>query len=185
MRDIINIFEEAGDEQGPVKLYHITSKPKFKLNPNYAPEDNSISIFDRSDNKGIYLTRDVEKWVNGHGYIRPFVAEILADPSVIEDNQIGRWGGEVFVPADQFYKLKVKRVVPLDVIARETYHLHGWIEKCHGHEFDSGNKITAKSWESPFENWTYDKDARNMSPDELKQYKQHFNVGLKNRLKWR
>lgn len=178
---------EMADEPdpAPVKLYHITNKANFKLNPNYAPEDNSISIYSRAGNKGIYLTRDVEKWVNGHDYMRPFVAEIYADPSALDHDTVGRWGGEVFIPAHQFNKLKVNRVVPLDVIAREKYGTHGWIEGSHGHEFDTGNEITAKNWERPFKDYTYDRDARTMSADEVKRIKQHFTLGRKNRLKYR
>lgn len=181
MRQFIQIVEsEAG---GPVKLYHITSNANFKLNPNFAPQDNAVSITDRSGNKGIYLAPDVESWVNGKGYVRPFVAEILVDPSALEHDRIGRYGGEVFIPADQFDKLKVNRVVPLDVIAREEFGSHGWIEREHGHEFDTGNKITAKDWEYPFRGYKYDRDVRDMSPDEKKQLKKHFDVGNKARLK--
>lgn len=183
IRRYIEIVTEAASE--PVKLYHITNKANFKLNPNFTPKDNSFSIWDRSGHKGIYLARNVETWVNGHGYIRPFVAEIYADPSVLDHDTIGRWGGEVFVPADQFDKLKVNRVVPLDVIAREKYRQHGWIERSHGHEFDTGNAITAKDHEYPFGGYTYDNDARTMSPDEVKRIKQHFKVGYKNHLKYR
>lgn len=137
MRDLMMIVESTSrhptmegenEPAGPVKLYHITNKANFKLNPNFAPEDNSISIHDRSGQKGIYLTSNVEKWVNGHDYMRPFVAEIFADPSALGHDTVGRWGGEVFIPADQFGKLRVNRVVPLDVISREEFGQHGWIE---------------------------------------------------------
>jgi hypothetical protein len=178
MRDMINLLESAGS---PIKLYHITDKAKFKLNPNHEPQDNAISIQDRSGNKGIYLTKDVEKWVNGHGYIRAFVAEILVDPSALEHDRVGRYAGEIFIPADQFDKLKVIRVMPIDAYAREQYGLHGWIEGSHGHEFDTGKPITAKPWEYPFRDWTYDGDARNLSADQIKQLKQHFAVGSRNR----
>lgn len=183
MRRIINLIEGAEPGSGPIRLFHITNKAKFKLDPNYAPTDNSTSMFDRSGHPGIYLTRDVEKWVNGHGYIRPFVAEIHADPSALEHDKVGRWGGEVFVPADQFHKLKVHRVVPLDAIARETYGAHGWIERSHGHEFDSGQKITAKNWEYPYRDYQYPGDVRSMSADEVKKLRQHFAFGYKARLK--
>jgi hypothetical protein len=168
---------------GPVTLYHLTNKAKFKLDPNYAPTDNSIAIVDRSGNTGIYLARNVEPWVNGHGYWRPFVAEILADPSALENDTVGRWGGEIFVPASRFDKLKVRRVIPLDAYAREEYGQHGWIENSLGIEFDTGNKITATSYEYPFRGYTYNGDVRMMSPEEVKRLKQHFNAGLKIRLK--
>lgn len=186
MRDLIRLVEANSEDKlvGPVKLYHITNKANFKLNPNYAPEDNSIAIFSRAGHKGIYLTRDVEPWVNGHDYMRPFVAEIYADPSALDHDTVGRWGGEIFVPADQFNKLKVNRVIPLDAIAREQYGTHGWIEGSHGHEFDTGKEITAKDYRGyPFKGYKYDKDARNMTGDEVKQIRQHFNVGYKARLK--
>jgi hypothetical protein len=188
MREIMTMVAEGMDDlssAGLVKLYHITNKANFKLNPNFAPQDNSFAIQDRSGQKGIYLTPNVERWVNGHDYMRAFVAEIYADPSALENDRIGRWGGEVFIPADQFDKLKVNRVVPLDVIAREEYGGHGWIEGSHGHEFDTGNEITAKWNEYPFKDYKYDKDARDMSRDEVKQIKQHFAIGRKNRLRYR
>jgi hypothetical protein len=182
IRRYIQIVTESAS--GPVKLYHLTDKPKFKLNPNYAPEDNSIAIVPRAGHKGIYLTPNVEPWVNGHGYWRPFVAEIYADPAALEHDRIGRWGGEVFIPADQFDKLKIQRIIPLDAYARECFGTHGWIEQALGVEFDTGKEITAKPWEYPFRGYTYDNDVRNMSPEEVKRLKQHFRVGLKLRLKY-
>jgi hypothetical protein len=175
MRAMISLVETAG----LVKLYHITNKPKFKLDRNYSPTDNSFSIDDRSGNKGIYLTKDVERWVNGHGYIRPFVAEILAEPAALEYDQIGRWSAEVFVPAEHFDKLTVNRVVPLDAIAREMFGSHGWIENSHGYEFDTGDEIKTNGWERPFQGYTYDKDVRNMSAEEVQQMKQRFAAGYK------
>jgi hypothetical protein len=188
MREIMTVVAEGMDESstGPVKLYHLTNKANFKLNPNFAPEDNTFAMQDRSGIKGVYLTPNVERWVNGHNYVRAFVAEIYADPSVRDDDRVGRWGGEVFVPADQFGKLKVNRVVPLDVIAREEYGEHGWIERSHGHEFDTGNEIPDRVGnQGPFPDYNYDKDVRNMSPEEVKRIKQHFTVGRKAREKYR
>ena len=173
------ITETLGDAAGRVKLYHLTDNANFKLDPNFAPEDNTISIYDRSGHKGIYLTPNVEKWVNGHGYWRPFVAEIYADRSALEHDRIGRWGGEVFIPADQFDKLTVNRVIPLDAYAREEFGSHGWIERSHGHEFDTGNRITAGYYETPFRGYTYDRDTRSMPHDEIERIKQHFDAGLK------
>ena len=77
--------------------------------------------------------------------------------------------GEIFVPADQFDRLKVNRVVPLDAIAREEYGEHGWIEGSHGHEFDTGKEIAARGNERPCRDYTYDKDTRNMSRSEADQ----------------
>jgi len=179
IRDIITLIEE---HSSIIKLYHITDKARFNLDPDYEPIDNSISIEDRSGRKGIYLTQDVEKWVNGHGYLRPFVAEIYADPSILEMK--GRWAGEIFVPKEHFEKLKVNRVVPLDVIARETYGAHGWIESSNGYEFDTGNQIDYKKV-YPYNDYKYSGDTRKMSSDEIKKLKKHFSTGYKNRLKYR
>ncbi len=182
MREWINLFEEVS---GLMTLYHITDKPKFKLNPDIEPQDNAVSISSREGNKGIYATRDIEPWVNGKGYIRPFVAELLVDPSALQHDAVSRWGNEVFIPASQFDKVKISRVVPLDAIARETYGLHGWIETSHGSEFDSGNEITAKGWEQPFKDYRYPHDVREMSREEILQYRKRFNAGYRARNKER
>lgn len=178
MRQIMRIIE---GQQGTLTCYHITDNAKFKLNPDYAPEDNSIAIVDRSGNKGIYLAREVERWVNGHRYARPFAAEILVDPSALEHDRLGRWGGEIFIPADQFDKLTVNRVIPIDAYARETYRQHGWFERALGIEFDTGNPITVKDWEYPFDGYRFPGDTRKMSNDEIKRIKQHFKAGYR---KW-
>jgi len=175
MRDLIRLVESADDR---LTLYHITDNPHFALDPSHEPEDNTFSISDRSGHRGIYLARDIEPWINGHGYIRPYVAEFTADPSVVEADRVGRWGGEIFVSANDFDKLTLVRVVPIDAIARETYGLHGWIETSHGHDFDTGEKITAKSWERPFNNgYRYPRDTRDMSSEELQVYRDRYDAG--------
>jgi hypothetical protein len=89
----------------------LTDRAKFKLNPKFAPADNAVAIEDRSGVPGIYLGTDVEKWVNGFGYWRPFVVEFKVDPSVLKDPGVhGRYGGEMFVPATSFDKLSIVRV---------------------------------------------------------------------------
>ncbi len=174
-------YRELIETAGPVVLYHITSKPRFKLDPNYAPEDNAFAMTDRSGHKGIYLSKDVERWVNGHGYIRAFVAEIHAEPSALEHDTIGRYGGEIFVPADQFDKLKVVRVIPLDAYAREKYGSHGWLEDSHGFEFDTGNPIKQTGNYTPFRGYRYEGDVRTMTADEIKVLKQRAAKGIKAR----
>jgi hypothetical protein len=43
--------------------------------------------------------QDVERWLNGYGYWRPFVVEVAVDPSVRKDPGVhGRYGGELFIP---------------------------------------------------------------------------------------
>ncbi len=128
---------------GPAAVwYHLTDRPKFKLDPKFTPSDNAIAIEDRSGRPGIYLGQSVEKWVNGFGYWRPFVVEFRVDPSVVNDPGVhGRYGGEMFVPATSFNKLAIQRVIPIDAYARENYGEPGWIESSLGVEFDTGDPI--------------------------------------------
>lgn len=125
--------------------YHLTDRAKFKLDPKFAPSDNAVAIEDRSGRPGIYLGADVEKWVNGFGYWRPFVVEFKVDPSVVSDPGVhGRYGGEMFVPATSFDKLTIQRVIPIDAYAREEYGEPGWIEGDLGVEFDTGTPIPSR-----------------------------------------
>lgn len=122
--------------------YHLTDRAKFKLDPKFAPADNAFAIEDRSGQPGIYLGPDVERWVNGYGYWRPFVVEVKVDSSVMSDPGVhGRYGGELFVPATAFDKLTIQRIIPLDAYAREQYGEPGWIESALEVEFDTGNPI--------------------------------------------
>lgn len=160
------------------RYYHLTGKAKFKLNPKYAPTDNTISIVDRSGRPGIYLTTNVERWINAHGYLQPFVVEFDVDPSVLDEpDTTGRWGGELFVPAHAYDKLKIKRVVPVDVIARETYGSYGWVEDNVGRTFDTDEAIPPYSGGGsaemyPFRGWTYrGPDARQMPGSDVSRLK--------------
>lgn len=177
----MNLCEENGASL--VTLYHITSNPRFKLDPNFEPQDNSISIADRSGHRGIYVTADVEPWVNGHGYWRPFVAEIQADPSALDHDTLGRWGGEIFIPASQFDKLTVSRVMPIDAWCREHYGVHGWLEGSIDREFDTDKDITAQPWEQPFKDWRYEHDVRDMTDQDVERLQSHFKVGHEARLR--
>lgn len=174
MRNILTKYQIVTADAGI--WYHITDNAKFKLDPRYAPEDNAIAIEDRSGRPGIYLAPDVEKWVNGYDYWRPFVVEFQVEPSVFKDpGTHGRWGGELFVPASSFNKLTLKRVIPLDAYAREHFGTHGWIEGEVGEEFDTGNPITAKPWEYPFRGYRYSgPDVRTMSASEISRLKRLF-----------
>ena len=156
--------------------YHLTDKAKFKLNPKYAPEDNSLSLVDRSGQPGIYLGSDVEKWVNGYGYWRPFVVEFDVDPTVKEDPGVhGRWGGELFVPATSFDKISIKRVIPLDAWARENYGDFGWVEAFHLRRFDTGEPIETEGWGrmlNPPKGYRYPgPDVRQMPAGDVKRLK--------------
>lgn len=179
LRDLSSNFIRIVENQSPTTLYHLTDKAKFVLNPNYAPDDNAISINARDGNRGIYLASDIEPWVNGHGYIRSFVVEFEVDPRVYELDRVGRWNGETFVDAEHFNFIQITRVIPIDAWARERYGSHGWIERARRVEFDTGEPITAKDWESPFRGWKYPGDLRNAPTVEIQKLVKHFKVGLK------
>lgn len=146
--------------------YHLTDQAKFKLDSKVAPADNAVAIEDRSNQLGIYLTPDVERWVNGFGYWRPFVVEFKVDPSVLKDPGVhGRYGGELFVPAASFNKLAIQRVIPIDAYAREQYGEPGWIESDLGVEFDTGNPIPrpgSRGWSEAYKQY---KGYRYPGPD--------------------
>ena len=156
----------------PKTWYHLTDNPQFKLDPHFKPDDNTIAIEDRSGRPGIYLTPDVERWVNGQGYWRPFVVELEVDPTVEKAPGIhGRYGGEMFVPAASFDKLSIRRVIPLDAYAREEFGSYGWIEESLGHEFDTDKPINRKNI-YPFRGYRYQgPDVREMSTEEINRLK--------------
>jgi hypothetical protein len=162
----------AGDHE---VWYHITDKPNFALDPNYAPEDNSVSIYDRGGRKGVYLTHDPEKWVNGHNYVRPYLAEFHVHPSMKTVPGIhGRYGGEMFVPAEHFDKMKLNRVIPLDAHVREEYGAPGWIEEHHGTAFDTGQPLARLGQPKshyPFRGYKYTgPDVRTFTPEQHQQH---------------
>lgn len=151
------VTRQRGRTNESVVRYHLTDNPRFALDPTYCPQDNALSIADRSGRCGLYVAPSVEPWVNGHGYWRPFVVEFRMDPAVEGDPGVhGRWGRELFVPAASFHRLELLRVIPLDAHAREIYGEHGWIEERLGREFDTGRKIAQRSlgepWSRPFPN---------------------------------
>jgi hypothetical protein len=175
--------EHAARQAAPIPStwYHLTDRAKFKLDPRFAPADNALAMEDRSGRPGIYLGSDVERWVNGFGYWRPFVAEFHVDPSVVEDSGVGgRWGGEMFVPASSFGKIRLQRVIPLDAWAREHYGSHGWIEGTLERGFDTGKPIVERKWNEPvkpppFRGWRYPgPDVRDMSKVEVDRLKKQL-----------
>lgn len=157
--------------------YHLTDKARFQLDSRFSPADNTIAMEDRSGRPGIYLAPDVEKWVNGHGYWRPFVVEVTVDPGVFSQPGVsGRWGGELFVPASLFGYVKVARVIPLDAYAREHFGTHGWIEEWTGREFDTKNVIPRRGSpgfsQCPFRGYKYPgPDVREMPLPEVQRLK--------------
>lgn len=101
-------------------LYHLTDKHHFALDPEYAPQDNTFAIEDRSGRKGLYGVTDswgVNSW-RAKGYQRPYVAEVHVPKGFAQD---GRWGNEKFLPAEHYDKATVHRVMPVDQHEAETY----------------------------------------------------------------
>jgi len=165
--------------------YHLTNRSRFKLDPTFEPEDNAFAIEDRSGRAGIYLGTDVGHWLQGKGYWRPFLVEFDVDPKVMDDPGIhGRWGGELFVPATSFDKIKVKRVIPIDAYAREEYGEHGWVESAVGREFDTGETIPLNGWGLPprnaFPGYRYPgPDVRKMPAGKVNQLKKDLREALR------
>lgn len=151
-------------------LYHLTDNAKFSPDPSYTPQDNTVAIESRA-RPGLY-TGDPERWINGSGYIRPFVAEMRVPKGAAEK---GRWGGENFIPGEKVASAEVTRVIPTDAFARERYGSPGWIEEHHGTAFDTGEKITLPDvFSGPgtrFPDYRYDgPDAREMDHDTVKAH---------------
>lgn len=151
--------------------YHLTDRAKFKLDSKFAPADNAVAIEDRSGRPGIYLGQSVERWVNGFGYWRPFVVEFHVDSEVMQDPGVhGRYGGEMFVPATSFNRLKIERVIPIDAYCREEFGAPGWIESELGREFDTGNPLPPGH--SPYRGYRYPgPDVRTMPAAEANRLK--------------
>jgi hypothetical protein len=148
--------------------YHLTDNANFRLNPNKVPQDNAVAINSRT-RPGLF-TGDPERWINGHNYMRPFVAEVQVPKGAAED---GRWGGEKFIPGDRLKEATVSRVIPTDAYARETYGDHGWAEEALGNRFDTHEPIQRRTTnQAPFSGYHYDgPDAREMSPAQVKEHK--------------
>ena len=160
-------------DSSPDVSYHITDNPHFKPDANYVPDDNTISIHQRKS-PGLYVTNNPEKWVNGHDYVRPYLAEIHTPKGLTHDE---RWAGEGFIPSEHLGKAKVARVIPLDAHVREEYGEPGWIEEHHGTTFDTGDKIQARRIDgaaaaTKFPGYKYDgPDVRDMSPEQHTQHR--------------
>ena len=154
-------------------VYHLTDKARFKLDPKKVPQDNALAINERTA-PGLYVAKNahgVQTWVNGYGYLRPFVVELDVPEEVLADE---RWGNEGFIPADKFDDVEVKRVIPVDALARETYNDYGWVEGTLGSTFDDGAPVPERKMFEPYEGlppgYRYEgPDVRDMTPAETKR----------------
>lgn len=123
------------------RLYHLTSKVDFRLDPKKKPRLNTTMGGDLKP--GIFLTDNPEHWTNGYGYWQPWLVEFEV-PSDLEhlDGVIkGGYGAEVYVPATHYDRLRIVRVMPLDGYAREKYYDWGWTEEEFGTDFETGEPL--------------------------------------------
>jgi hypothetical protein len=155
--------------------WHITDKPHFKPDPQFSPDNNTT--MGGSYRPGLFLTKRPESWVNGHGYFRPYVAEVHV-PKHVDTGPSG-YQGEKFVDAKDLGQVKVHRVIPLDEHVREEYHAPGWIESHLGTSHD-GKPLTRGGWgDVDFAEghkigpgYKYSgPDVRDMAPE---QHRQHY-----------
>ncbi|MDX1408560.1 MAG: hypothetical protein R3330_10520 [Saprospiraceae bacterium] len=102
-------------------LYHIADDINFRLDPTFHPENNTTLGGDWSE-PGIFLTKSPEHWLNGYGYWRPYVIEFTG--AVGQDH--GSF--ETFVPATNFSRMSISRVMALDGYCREEFGEWGWTE---------------------------------------------------------
>lgn len=175
-------FEQFGGTN-TVTLYHLTDKPDFQLDADFAPEDNAVSIHSREGRKGIYLTSNVNTWIHIHHYHRPFVVEFEVDAAIADNpDRKERWGGEIFIPYDEYDAMKLIRIVGTDALTREEHGAYGAFEGAARQEFDTGKPITLEyHWANPtpFKNYIA-QDVRTMSPDEISFMRQNFEAGDEN-----
>lgn len=108
----------------PVTSWHLTDNPQFALDPEYVPEDNSLSLRGGGYGRGLFVG-DPSSWFNHpqYHYTRPFVAEIEHPADAL---QSPGWGQ--FLPASAFPQSRVRRVIPTDEYYREKYREPGPIE---------------------------------------------------------
>lgn len=100
-------------------LYHVTDRPNFSPDLKHVPEDNALAISSR-ERPGLFAAsgQGVSTWTQGHGYVRPYVAELHVPRLAHEP---GRWGGERFIPAEHLDKVRVNRVIPLSAHQDEQW----------------------------------------------------------------
>ncbi len=119
------------------KLYHLADDVNFTLDPTFYPENNTTLGGDWPE-PGIFLTASPEHWLNGYGYWRPWVVEF-------EGAEGKSYGREVFVPASNFSRMRISRVMALDAYAREEYGEWGWTEEYFETTYDTFEPISPES----------------------------------------
>lgn len=166
-------YHSTGSDQqahaGEQSVWHLTSDPRFALDAERVPAANYLSITGYDDVPGLYVTDNVERWVNGYGYLRPFAVELRVTGPVKWGNANHPGGmSQSFIPADQFDRVEVVRVIPIDEYVHEVYQDRGWVEEWH--------EPTEWVWDQPRpvspypEGYHYEgPDVRSMSDEEVQR----------------
>lgn len=154
--------------------WHITDDPHFAPKADHVPEDNAIAIHERKT-PGLYLTKRPETWMNNHGYVRPYLAEVHVPKGVGHPE---RYSGEHFVHGKDLDKVKVHRVIPIDEHSRETFKDAGYIESHHGTTLD-GKPMVKKPWNAMGLDLPHDykytgPDVRDMSPEQHAEHHRRY-----------
>lgn len=153
-----------------MSLYHLTDDVSFRLDPNFRPENNTTLGGDWPE-PGIFLAPDIEHWVNGYGYWRPWVVEFEVPSSVMSSEGVGQYGREVFIPARYFGQIRITRVLPLDGYAREVFGEWGWTEEWFETTYDTFEPISEDELQGRFPWRGYrSPDARQMGGSWHSQY---------------
>jgi hypothetical protein len=161
--DVVAEAEKAEPDTARMLSWHITDNPKFSFDPKRHGVINT-TLGGQMTEPGLFVTQDPESWVNGHDYVRAFIAEI--EHPVIEHSF---QANEHYLPAALYDQSVVKRVIPLDEYVREHFHDQGWIEGFH----DDGLPPVAADYR-------YDgPDAREMSAAVVRRHRARVKEYLK------
>lgn len=152
-------------------MYHLAAKADFRLDPRHHPANNTTMGGDWS-RPGVFVVADIEPWVNGYGYWRPWVVEFSVPTSLSSAEGVMESGyaGEVFIPAEHYDQMRLTRVIPLDAWCREQYREFGWTEGYFGTDYRTGRPLDEEhegarmswgTWRAPAGmDWAYRGDAR-------------------------
>jgi hypothetical protein len=162
------------DNKQRVTSYHLTNDPNFVLDKARKPQNNTTFGGDWP-NAGIFVGPSAERWFNGYGYTRPFVVELSHPPVATMGGKAmpeGGYGGEMFIPAEEFDNVTIERVIPYDEYAREQFGEYGPIETYN--ETDAQGSALPPivgAWgardTASLQNYRYSgKDVREMSPEQ-------------------
>jgi hypothetical protein len=162
------------DNKERVTSYHLTNDPNFVLDKARKPQNNTTFGGDWP-NAGIFVGPSAERWFNGYGYTRPFVVELSHPPVATMGGKAmpeGGYGGEMFIPAEEFDNVTIERVIPYDEYAREQFGEYGPIETYN--ETDAQGSALPPivgAWgardTASLQNYRYSgKDVREMSPEQ-------------------